>query len=62
MGEVWLIDENQQIIIHDNPAFIGENIKSLFKNGKGAQIDFSAGQAVTLKRWFVRMIQNSSAA
>lgn len=44
MGEVWLIDENQQIIIHDNPAFIGENIKSLFKNGKGAQIDFSAGQ------------------
>ena len=44
MGEVWLIDENQQIIIHDNPAFIGENITSLFKNGKEAQIDFLAGQ------------------
>jgi len=44
MGEVWLTDENQQIIIRDNPAFIGENIKSMFKNGKKAQIDFSAGQ------------------
>lgn len=44
MGEVWLVDENQRIIIHDNPVFIGENIASLFKNGKEMQIDFSAGQ------------------
>jgi PAS domain S-box-containing protein len=44
MGEVWLIDEKQQIIIHNNTAFIGKDLKDLFKNGEGAQIDFSADE------------------
>jgi PAS domain S-box-containing protein len=44
MGEVWLIDEKQQIIIHNNPNFIGKNFKDLFKNGEVKQIDFSADE------------------
>ena len=42
LGELWLIDEKQQIIIHNNSAFIGKNIKDLLSNVRGAKIDFSS--------------------
>jgi PAS domain S-box-containing protein len=42
LGDLLLIDEKQQIIIHPNSAFIGKNIKDLLINNKGAQIDFSS--------------------
>jgi PAS domain S-box-containing protein len=41
-GELWLIDEKQQIIIHRNSAFIGKNIKDILKNSSGTKIDFSS--------------------
>ena len=44
LGDLWLIDEKQQIIIHPDSAFIGKNIKDLLINGKGAQIDFSSAK------------------
>jgi len=44
LGDLWLIDEKQQIIIHPYSAFIGKNIKDLLINGKGAQIDFSSAK------------------
>ena len=42
LGDLWLMDEKQQIIIHPDSAFVGKNIKDLLINGKGAQIDFSS--------------------
>jgi PAS domain S-box-containing protein len=44
LGDLWLIDEKQQIIIHPDSAFIGKNIKDLLNNGKGAQFDFSSAK------------------
>ena len=41
-GDLWLVDEKQQIIIHHNSAFIGKNIKDLLSNVRGAKIDFSS--------------------
>lgn len=42
LGDFWLIDENQRIIIHENSAIIGKNLKDIIhvKNTKG--IDFSS--------------------
>ena len=31
LGELWLIDEKQQIIIHRDSEFIGKNIKDHFE-------------------------------
>ena len=42
LGDLWLIDEKQQIIIHPDSAFIGKNIKDLLKIVNGAKIDFSS--------------------
>jgi PAS domain S-box-containing protein len=42
LGDLWLMDEKQQIIIHPDSAFVGKNIKDLLINGKGAQFDFSS--------------------
>ena len=44
LGDLWLIDEKQQIIIHPDSAFIGKNIKDLLINGKGEHIDFSSAK------------------
>jgi PAS domain S-box-containing protein len=41
LGDLWLIDNKQQIIIHPDSAFIGKNIKDLLVNGKET-IDFSS--------------------
>ena len=41
-GDLWLVDEKQQIIIHHNSALIGKNIKDLLSNVRGAKIDFSS--------------------
>jgi PAS domain S-box-containing protein len=45
LGDLWLIDEKQQIIIHPDSAFIGKNIKDLLRNDKEAQIDFSSDKS-----------------
>ena len=37
LGELWLIDEKQQIIIHPNSAFIGKNIKDLIEQWRGSE-------------------------
>jgi PAS domain S-box-containing protein len=42
LGELFLIDEKQQIIIHRDSAFIGKNIKELLGNTDEAKIDFSS--------------------
>ena len=36
-GDLCLIDEKQQIILHRNSAFIGKNIKYLLSNGRGSE-------------------------
>jgi PAS domain S-box-containing protein len=41
-GELWLIDEKQQIIIHRNSAFIGKNINDLLSHTNKTKIDFSS--------------------
>jgi len=42
MGEIWLVDEKQQIIVHNNPAFVGKNIQNLLSDDKGAPVDLSS--------------------
>ncbi len=42
LGELWLIDEKQKIIIHHNSAFVGKNINDLLKNTGETKIDFSS--------------------
>jgi len=42
LGELWLIDEKQKIIIHRNSAFIGKDIKYFLKNINETKIDFSS--------------------
>jgi PAS domain S-box-containing protein len=40
LGELWITDDQGQIIIHRNPDFIGENIIELLVNTENKQIDF----------------------
>jgi len=42
MGEVWLADEKQQIIVHNDPAFVGKNLQDLLSDNKGTPIDLSS--------------------
>jgi PAS domain S-box-containing protein len=42
LGDLWLADEQGQIIIHPNPALIGKNIKDLISTGNEAVINFNA--------------------
>ena len=55
LGDLWLIDEKQQIIIHPNSAFIGKNIKDLLINDKRAQFDFSSANG----DYFEAMVRQS---
>jgi PAS domain S-box-containing protein len=41
-GDLCLIDENQQIILHRNSALIGKNINDLLSSVRGSKIDFSS--------------------
>jgi PAS domain S-box-containing protein len=41
-GDICLIDENQQIILHSNSALIGKNINDLLSSVRGSKIDFSS--------------------
>ena len=41
-GNLCLLDEKQQIILHRNSALIGKNIKYLLSDGREAKIDFSS--------------------
>lgn len=42
LGELWLVNENQQIIIHHNPALIGKDIKNILNVKKESKIDLSS--------------------
>jgi PAS domain-containing protein len=44
LGEMLIIDENKQIITHENPAFIGKNIDALFSDIDPLKIDFSSNK------------------
>jgi len=44
LGEIWLLDENQHIIIHPYPALIGKNIKDILHDSKENKIDLSNDQ------------------
>jgi PAS domain S-box/PAS domain S-box len=41
-GDLFLIDENQRIILHRNPELIGENIKDILSGVRREKIDFSS--------------------
>jgi PAS domain S-box-containing protein len=40
LGELWIVDEKGQIILHHDSAFIGENINDLMQNRDGSKINF----------------------
>ena len=42
LGELWLIDEKQQVIINRDSEFNGRNIKDILKNSSEAKMDFSS--------------------
>jgi PAS domain S-box-containing protein len=42
LGELLLIDEKQQIIIHHDSEFIGKDINDILKNGSETKMDFSS--------------------
>ena len=42
LGELWLIDEKQKIIIHRNSEFIEKDIKEILSDTGGSKIDFSS--------------------
>jgi PAS domain S-box-containing protein len=42
LGELWLIDENQKIIIHHNLDFIEKDIKEILSDSGESKIDFSS--------------------
>ncbi len=42
LGELWLIDEKQQIIIYHDPEFIGKNINDILKSSSETKMDFSS--------------------
>lgn len=44
LGDLWLVDEQGNFIIHPDSAFIGKNISNFVKNINGAEIDFSSEQ------------------
>jgi PAS domain S-box-containing protein len=43
-GDLWLVDEQERIIIHPDAVFIGKNINDLIRNSNEAKIDFSSEQ------------------
>ncbi len=44
LGDLWLIDEQGNFIIHPDSFFIGKRIKSFIRNVNGSEIDFSSAQ------------------
>src|SRR5664280_3871818 len=40
LGELWIVDEKGQIILHHDSSFIGENINDLMRNRDGSKINF----------------------
>jgi len=42
LGELWLIDEKQQVIINRDSEFNGRYIKDILKNSSEAKMDFSS--------------------
>lgn len=42
LGELWLLDENNQIIIHPDASLIGKNVKEILNDGDEMKIDLSS--------------------
>ena len=42
LGELWIVDERGQIIIHPDSSFIGKNINDLIRNRDKSKINFPA--------------------
>ena len=42
LGDLWLIDGQQKIVIHEDPAFIGKDIKEVLSDSDRTDIDFSS--------------------
>jgi two-component system nitrogen regulation sensor histidine kinase GlnL len=53
-GELWLIDENKQIIIHRDSSFVGKNIKELFSDGSELKIDLSSDKGGYFESFVLR--------
>ena len=44
LGDLWLLDEQGNFIIHPDSSFIGKNINNLVKNINRSELDFSSEQ------------------
>jgi len=44
LGDLWLIDEKQRVIINRDSEFNGKNIKDILKNSSDVKMDFSSDQ------------------
>ncbi len=42
LGDLWLIDEQRKIVIHEDPAFIGKDIKEVLSDSDSTDINFSS--------------------
>jgi len=42
LGELWIVEEQGEIIIHPDPSFIGKNINDIIKNSDDSKINFPA--------------------
>jgi len=42
LGELWIVDEQGQIILHPDSSFIGKNVDDLIKNRDESKINFPA--------------------
>lgn len=54
LGELWLIDEKQKIVIHHDSAFIGKDVKDLLKNINETKIDFSSDNGAYFEAFLFR--------
>ncbi|OGP66918.1 MAG: hypothetical protein A2W27_08810 [Deltaproteobacteria bacterium RBG_16_44_11] len=44
LGDLWLVDEEGNFIIHPDTVFIGKSINTLIRNVNGSEVDFSSAQ------------------
>ncbi len=40
LGDLWLVNEQGQVLLHPHSSFIGKNIADLIKNNQGGKIEF----------------------
>lgn len=44
LGELWLLEENNQILIHPDSSLIGKNVKEILIDGDATNVDWSSGK------------------